>query len=163
MPKSKFSTQKDDTQRWLSPIYHWQHRVYYSDTDAMGAVYHANYLTLFERARAHALMDCQYLLKDCEADGVMFVVHQAHLNYHQPMMLDDVFTVASAMASRKRTSMVWHQEMVRERDSTLICTADIHIVCVNRCLKPQAIPDTMLNKVCQTTTPPPLNGTMTQE
>lgn len=65
-------------------------RVYYEDTDLSGAVYHANYLRWFERARSDLLrrlgIDQRAAI---EAGDGAYVVTELSLQYLRPAKLDD--------------------------------------------------------------------------
>jgi acyl-CoA thioester hydrolase len=65
-------------------------RVYYGDTDAIGIVYHANYLRFFEMARTESLrsigVELPLLLSEY---GIQFAVVDLAIQYHKPARLDD--------------------------------------------------------------------------
>lgn len=69
------------------------YRVPYADTDQMGVVYYANYLTLFERARNEFLREIGYTYKTFEADGFMLPVAEARCFYKRPAHFDDLLEV----------------------------------------------------------------------
>ena len=108
-------------------------RVYYSDTDAGGIVYHARYLDFAEHARTE-------LLREVSADRpgqaelistlrVAFVVKSLTVEYHSPAFLDDMLTVHTALEQAKRFSMVFLQEI--RRGDTTICTLHVRVASVN--------------------------------
>ena len=66
----------------------------YEDTDAGGVVYYGNYLGYMERVRNAFLRDRGYPLSHLsENHNILFVVKEAHLEYHLPAKLDDVLQV----------------------------------------------------------------------
>ena len=120
----------------------WRHKVFYSDTDALSTVYHGNFLDFFERARACALEEAGYLLSECVQKGILFVVREAHLVYHKPLMLDHHFCIHSHLVSHQRVSMQWKQWLVLE-DGKLATSAEIQVACIDRDFKPKRVPDEM--------------------
>lgn len=89
-------------------------RVYYEDTDFSGAVYHANYLRFFERARTELLRDFgvdQVALFD--KDGLGFVVRTAHIDYLRPARMDDSLHVETRFAQLGRASIDLEQVLRR--------------------------------------------------
>jgi|SRR5690554_1038992 acyl-CoA thioester hydrolase len=108
-------------------------RVYYSDTDAGGIVYHGRYLDFAEHARTE-------LLRDVSADRpgqaeliserrIAFVVKSLSVEYHAPAFLDDLLTVHTSLEQAKRFSMVFLQEI--RRGDALICTLHVRVASVN--------------------------------
>lgn len=115
-------------------------RVYYEDTDAGGVVYYANYLRFCERARTEWLralgVEQQALL---ESAGIAFVVRSVKADYLQPARLDDVLQVVSHIATLRRASLVFEQEI--RRDGQLLFSAQVLIACIDhRRQKPVQIP-----------------------
>ncbi len=63
----------------------WPMRVYYQRTDAGGMVFHADYLSFMECARAELLQSLGFDLGElARRDHVLFVVHSAQIAYHKP-------------------------------------------------------------------------------
>lgn len=58
-------------------------QVYYEDTDLSGAVYHANFLKYFERAREH-LLGPDELVRLWRDAGIGFVVYRCELRFREP-------------------------------------------------------------------------------
>jgi acyl-CoA thioester hydrolase len=102
-------------------IYTYETRIYYQDTDAGGIVYHANYLSIAERARTealremgapHAEMVIQY--------GVMFVVHRVNLHYQRPARLDEVVRVETEFGEIGGATVTLRQKFLRDTDSLAV-------------------------------------------
>ncbi|HZO31247.1 MAG TPA: thioesterase family protein, partial [Chloroflexota bacterium] len=64
-------------------------RVRYAETDAMGVVYYANYLTYFEVARVEYLRAAGIRYRALEDDNMVAAVTTAQINYHAPARFDD--------------------------------------------------------------------------
>ncbi len=68
-----------------------QVEVTYADTDAMGVVYHANYIVWFELGRSKFFNDAGFSLKECMDKGLIFPVVSVKIDYFTPTKyLDDV-------------------------------------------------------------------------
>jgi acyl-CoA thioester hydrolase len=114
-------------------------RVYYEDTDAGGIVYYANYLKFFERARTEwlrALDVSQQAL--AEQHDAMFVVKSASIDYHAPAKLDDVITLTLGIEKLGRASIQFVQQA--SCGAALLASARVKVGCVDRALKPRAMP-----------------------
>jgi acyl-CoA thioester hydrolase len=92
-------------------------RVYYSDTDAGGIVYHAKYLDFAEHARTELLRlvsaDRPGQAELMERTRIAFVVKSIEVVYHAPALLDDLLTVVTTLEQSKRFSMVFLQRVMR--------------------------------------------------
>jgi len=68
----------------------WPVRVYYEDTDALGMVYHANYLKYLERARVEWLQAIGIALPElAQRDRTAFVVRRLAIEYLKPARLGE--------------------------------------------------------------------------
>jgi len=68
-------------------------RVRYQETDAMGVVYHGNYLTWFEIARTEWTRARGVPYGEAERRGLYLPVVDAEVHYKQPAKYDDVLEV----------------------------------------------------------------------
>lgn len=99
-------------------IYTYKSRIYYQDTDAGGIVYHANYLSIAERARTEALREMGAPHAEMVATyGVMFVVHRVNLLYQRPARIDELVTVETRFGELGGASVTLRQKFLRDSDS----------------------------------------------
>lgn len=77
-------------------------RVRYAETDAMGVVYHANYLPWFEIARIALLEKAGVSYRELEAQGYLLPVLEAHMKYAAPARFDDRVIVTASMHEAPR-------------------------------------------------------------
>jgi acyl-CoA thioester hydrolase len=80
-------------------------RVYFSDTDALGIVYHANYLDFAERARTEMCRTFGLDLTKLAKESKFFVLRSANINYLSPAKLDDLLEVVPEITKIGRSSM----------------------------------------------------------
>jgi acyl-CoA thioester hydrolase len=118
-----------------------QVRVYYQDTDAGGVVYHAQYLSFMERARSELLNEAGIdLARFTREHGVLFVVFQIAVTYHQPARLNERLTVSAEVVKMGRARLVFRQRV--EREAELLCEADVTLAIVDReRMKPARMPE----------------------
>ena len=111
-------------------------RVYYSDTDCGGIVYHGRYLDFAEHARTemlreiaqqHGLNGSQTSLM--EAEGLAFVVKSITVDYQSPARLDDLLEVQTEFESAKRFSIVFRQTVLREGQA--LCVLLVRVAAIN--------------------------------
>lgn len=117
-------------------------RVYYSDTDAQGVVYHANYLRFFEAARIESLRALRIELPDFVAQyGVQFVVVNANINYHKPARFNDMLRINSRISHIGRASLTYVQNIYFADQEILLCSAEIKLVTIDKHMQPCSVPD----------------------
>ncbi|MDO5335271.1 MAG: thioesterase family protein [Coriobacteriia bacterium] len=72
--------------------------VRYSETDAMGIVYHANYLPWFEIARTHLLQEIGFPYAQMETQGYLSPVLSVNVEYGLPCRYGDTAVVYTTVA-----------------------------------------------------------------
>lgn len=127
----------------VQPAFSWPLRIYYEDTDLSGVVYHANYLRYFERARTEwvrALGLAQDRLM--QSEGLAFTVADLQIRYLRPARLDDDLEVTVTVAQRRRASLLFEQQLRRQRDpNEILATAQVRVACVDvRNFRPRPLP-----------------------
>lgn len=88
-------------------------RVYYEDTDALGIIYHANYLKFCDRARTEYLLESGASADIGSEYG--FIVKDLQANYLAPARLGDVLDVKSEIIRINPASLEILQEIHREK------------------------------------------------
>lgn len=105
-------------------------RIYYSDTDPAGVVYHPNYLSFAERARLEMLrlngIDHMRLLSEHE---IALAVRSAEIDYRRSARLDDVVEIESRLVHLGGSSL--HFEQMIRRDGDILAHLLVRIVCMN--------------------------------
>ena len=73
-------------------------RVTYADTDQMGMVYYANYLTYFERGRTEWMRESGMPYRELEGKGLYFPVMECRCSYLAPAKYDDLLDIITTVA-----------------------------------------------------------------
>lgn len=94
-------------------------RVRYADTDAMGVVYHANYLVWFEVGRGDFMREVGIPYTEFEKRGIFVPVVEAGLHYKQPGRYDEVLTVETTVAELTVAKVRFAYRILR--DGVLLC------------------------------------------
>jgi acyl-CoA thioester hydrolase len=115
-------------------------KIYYHDTDSGGVVYYANYLKFFEEGRTEYLAARHISIKELLSQGVGFVVARVEVDYKSPAYYGDTLTVYTNVDKASAVKIEFIQEIKREGER-VICTARTVLVCVDKGLKPQALPE----------------------
>lgn len=119
--------------KWFS----YEIRVRYQETDQMGVVYHANYLTWFEIGRTEMIRSLGMTYQSMEARGLLLPVIEADLKFKQPAKYDDVVTLYTGMTELTHLRLHFAYEV--KRGEELLVTGSTRHVWVNRDFKPTRI------------------------
>jgi acyl-CoA thioester hydrolase len=114
-------------------------QIYYEDTDLSGAVYHANYLRYFERAREH-LLGPEELVRLWRDEGIGFVVYKCALSFREPAGLGDHLQVRTQVHMESDYRAVFEQSVWREGGKQAMVDGTVQLVCVDRAGKLVALP-----------------------
>ena len=129
-------------------VEHWLPvRVYYEDTDFTGVVYHASYLRFFERSRTEFLraagVEHRALLE--APDPAAFAVTKISVQYRAPARVDDALVVRTRLLNGRGIRMEARQRVFR--DETLLCEAEVEIVCIRPDGRPRRAPELMRERL----------------
>jgi len=107
-------------------------RVYYEDTDAVGIVYHSNYLKFAERARTELLRETGLdhgTLR--ERAGIAFVVSACDMRCRAPARLDDTIEVRTSVADMSGATVTFRQDICRGGDLLVAVNVRLAVVDAN--------------------------------
>ncbi|MBT4963179.1 MAG: YbgC/FadM family acyl-CoA thioesterase [Francisellaceae bacterium] len=117
-------------------------RVYYSEVDVLGIVYHTNYVNYMERARCDWLRVCGFPIhQTCSDYEILFAVKHLDVSYLAPAKLDQELYIVSKIVKAKKASLMYDQKVCADANGLqVLCHAKICIVCLGQNLRPKAIP-----------------------
>lgn len=120
-------------------------KVRFAETDAMGIVYHANYLAWCECSR-HALLESIGVnYNDLIEMGYHLPVVEAHLNYKSPAKFGDEVEIRVKITERPSVKIKIEYEIYREK--TLLVTGHTIHVFINLQGQPVKPPRDFLNSL----------------
>ncbi|MBI2706227.1 MAG: acyl-CoA thioesterase [Actinobacteria bacterium] len=114
-------------------------RVRFAETDAMGIVHHAGYLTYFEEARVAYLRHLDHPYDKVRAEGIDFAVLEAYVHYRQPLRFDDVVDVFVSVGEVTRVTCQLGY-FLQLGDTSIATGVTVH-GCVNPAGRPVRLPD----------------------
>jgi acyl-CoA thioester hydrolase len=116
-------------------------RVRYHETDAMGVVHHAAYVTWFEEGRSAFTRCIGYPYSRVEAEGVALAVTEVTARYHAPARYDDEVVVLTCLAALGSRGMTFTYEVRRASDGTLLVSGRSTHVSVDSDGRVRRLPD----------------------
>lgn len=117
------------------------HRVSYGETDAMGVLYYAEYIHIFERARGEFSHVCGCSYKEIEERGIILPVREVQCRYRSPARYDDLIQAHVAISEWGRASVRFVYALYDETRQKLLAEGMTQHAIVNRTGKPVPVPD----------------------
>ena len=108
----------------------FEFRVRYQETDAMGRVHHANYLTWFELGRTELLRASGYTYRQVEEQGYLLVIAEVSCRYFLSAEYDDLLRLRTTTTRAKGASVEHEYELYR--DDQLLAKGRTVVACVDR-------------------------------
>ncbi len=124
-----------------SPSIWVAHRISYGETDAMGIVYYAEYLHIFERARDAYIRVSGFSYREVEEKGIYLPVREVQCRYRSPARFDDVVHCHVAIAEWGRASLTFQYELTNEARDTVLVTGMTQHASADKTGKPVRMPD----------------------
>ena len=110
----------------------FEQKVYYSDTDSYGVVWHGSYLKWMEMGRVDWCENLGFNLVELENNDIVLPVTNLNIKYKQSARLNDILTVETELIDVSRLSVTFRQ-VIKVKDSGVICTsAEVTIVAINK-------------------------------
>ncbi len=106
------------------------HRVLYADTDAMGVMYYANYLRVYEAARGDFMRKIGFSVSEMESRGIICPAINVKIDYFLFAKFDWEVKVISSIEGIPSSKLVFKQEMFSP-DNKIVNRAIITLGFVN--------------------------------
>jgi acyl-CoA thioester hydrolase len=113
----------------MSTPHHLAAQIYYEDTDHSGAVYHANYLKYYERAR-EAVIGVELLVNLWEQHTIGFAVYKADLTYFDAAQFGDILDIQTTPRMDGKYRIIWQQDAWRPNATKVAVAGRIELVCL---------------------------------
>ena len=113
-------------------------QVRFCETDLMGIVHHANYLTYFEAGRVDWLHRRGVSYDTWTKQGIHLPVVETRLRYRKAARFDDVLVVESTCAAVTRVTVRFDYRILRGDE--LLCEGETLLACVGEDLLPKRLP-----------------------
>jgi len=115
------------------------------ECDMYGHVNNASFLNYCEAARVDFLNHLGFSLKSLIKNGWLLPIVKIEINYKLPVFADDELLVSVIWKSRRQTSAVFEQEVIKKSNGQLAARAEITWVSTDLKNTPIPIPLEMLD------------------
>jgi len=93
-----------------------EYRVTFSDTDAMGVVYYANYFEWFEIGRTEFFRHLGIPYKELDARGFVTPVVEAYCKFIKPARYDEILLIDTRVSVFKRATIRFEYSVIQKKD-----------------------------------------------
>jgi acyl-CoA thioester hydrolase len=119
-------------------------RVRYAETDAMGVVYHSNYLVWFEVGRGDYFRTRARDYAEWESQGYLLPVSEAYARYQAPARYAELITVRTWIKEVRSRSLTLGYEVRNAATQQRLVTGWTKHLCVDRQGQVLRIPEGMV-------------------
>ncbi|HSJ57133.1 MAG TPA: thioesterase family protein [Anaerolineae bacterium] len=120
-------------------------RVRYAETDAMGVVYHANYLVWFEVGRGEYLRALDQTYDAWEREGYLLPVVEAYARYQAPARYGDSVVVRTWVERVRSRSLTLAYEVIDAGTRQLLASGWTRHLCTGHDGQVRRLPQALLN------------------
>ena len=106
-------------------------RVIYADTDAMGIVYHTNYIKWFEIGRSEILRQFSLPYTEIEAMGYNLPLTEVSCNYLSPARYDQILVIETEIEYVRNASIKFNYIIWDERQEKKLVEGESVHACIN--------------------------------
>lgn len=107
-------------------------KVYYSDTDSYGVVWHGSYLRWMEMGRVELSEQLGINLKELEANDIVLPVVDLNVRYKSPGKLNDTLVVETSIEAMTVNSVTFSQIIKNKRTGKICTNASVKVVAINK-------------------------------
>ena len=108
----------------------FEQKVFYSDTDAYGVVWHGSYLRWLEMGRVYWCEDQGYKLQDLKEQNIVLPVTNINVRYKRSAKLDDILSIHTYISEFNGTSVIFVQEIYANGSKKPSIIAEVEVVAV---------------------------------
>lgn len=110
----------------------FEQKVYYSDTDAYGVVWHGSYLRWLEAGRVDFCEMFGHNLVELEAQDITLPVVNLNVRYKSSAKLNDIVIIETKIKNFNPISVKFEQKIYNKESGKTYILAEIDVVAVNK-------------------------------
>ena len=110
----------------------FKQKVFYSDTDAYGVVWHGSYLRWLEMGRVELCSNSGYNISELQEQDIILPVAEINIKYKNSAHLDDIITINTEVTETSRCSITFHQTITDDNQEKIYIDATVKVVAINK-------------------------------
>jgi acyl-CoA thioester hydrolase len=128
-------------------------RVRYGETDQMGVVYHAHYLSWCDVARTEYIRTLGASYAELERDGLLLAVTEVTVRYHASARYDDDIRIEVWPEAVQSRAVTFGYRVLRAADGHRLATVSTRLTALNRDGAPRVFPAGLLARLREAVAP----------
>lgn len=109
----------------------FEQKVYYSDTDAYGVVWHGSYLRWLEMGRVDFCEQMGYTLVELQAQDIALPVVNINVRYKSSAKINDKMIITTSVQKFNPLSVTFEQKIISKETGKTFVEAAIDVVAVD--------------------------------
>lgn len=105
-------------------------RVYYSDTDSYGVVWHGSYLRYMEAGRVELCRDLGLDLVELKNNDITIPVTNLNIRYKAPAKIEDEIIVETSVSKVSPLTITFLQTIKDKKNNKVLTIAEVEVVAV---------------------------------
>ena len=110
----------------------FKQKVYYSDTDAYGVVWHGSYLRWLEMGRVMLCENSGFTLKKLENEDIIMPVAEMNVKYKNSARLEDEIIIETKITDYGRFYLTFFQRIFDEKTDKTYVEATFKVVAIHK-------------------------------
>jgi len=110
----------------------FEQKVFYSDTDAYGVVWHGSYLRWLEMGRVGLCEMMGYSIKELENQDILLPVVNMNVKYKSSARLEDWMVIETVISEFKGLSVTFKQVIKSKETGKTFIEADFTVVAIHK-------------------------------
>jgi len=110
----------------------FEQKVFYSDTDAYGVVWHGSYLRWLEMGRVELCAGTGKTVSDLVKQDIILPVAEINIKYKNSAKLDDVILINTEIKETSRCSMTFYQTITDKNKEKTYIEATVKVVAIDK-------------------------------
>lgn len=107
-------------------------KVYHSDTDAYGVVWHGSYLRWLEMGRVMLCEQAGYKLSELEQQDIVLPVAELNIKYKNSAKLEDEILINTQVLEHGRFYVTFSQTITDKSEEKTYIEATVKVVAINK-------------------------------
>lgn len=109
----------------------FEQKVYYSDTDAYGVVWHGSYLRWLEMGRVELCEMMGYDLTELQAQNITLPVVNINVRYKSSAKLNDEMIIETSIQKFNSLSVTFEQKIINKASGKSFVEATVDVVAID--------------------------------
>ena len=126
----------------------FKQKVYYSDTDAYGVVWHGSYLRWLEMGRVLYCESKGTTLKELENDDIILPVLEINVKYKSSAKLEDNITITTEITEYGKFYLTFFQRIFDEKSNKTYIEATVKVAAIHKDGKLYRSLPEQIQKIC---------------